>query len=166
MATFKSLELALLDFDARYRAAAIDEARKVVQEQANKLNEAVKPWAHKIVFSVKVVARTGFTRFQLIARGDKQALLIFKWVDLGTKPHIIRPKSPNKALVFFTPYSARTAPIANPAAGTGKSGNTKNVRRFVNHPGTEARQFVAFTKLESEEDFKRRMSELITRLGR
>lgn len=166
MATYRGLELALKTFEAQYRAGAIEAARQSMQAQVNTLNEVTREWAHRVQFAVKVESRTGFTRFRLAAIGTKEALKIFHWVDAGTKPHIIRPKSPNKALVFFTPYSARTAPIANANAGTGRAGNTKNVRRFVRHPGNDPRLFIAFTSLEAEEDFKARMQALIRKLGR
>lgn len=163
MTAYKGLDVALKEIGANFRTKALDAAKAATDEVVKDLNQAVAPWKTRIVFRVKVVARTGLSRYQIAIEGNEKALAIFKWVDEGTKAHRI-PKLTNttaKTLVFFTPYSARTAPVANPKAGTGKAGNQKNIRRFVWHPGTEARAFIAYAKLQLEEDFKRRMSDII-----
>lgn len=166
METTRLLELRLKEFSAKLRSEVIEAGRLTVQAQLATLNDITKQWKHRVEFRVRVDARTGVTRFQLIAVGSKESLQIFNWVDLGTKPHVIRPRSPNKALVFYTPYSARTAPIANAKAGTGRYGGTKNIRRVVNHPGTEAREFIAFSVLETQEDFQARVQALIRKYRR
>lgn len=65
---------------------------------------------------------------------------IYGYVNDGTRPHIIAPKA-GGALVFTTPYGAKTA-VRVIGSGRGSRGATKIVtRKPVQHPGTDAREF-------------------------
>lgn len=66
---------------------------------------------------------------------------IWQYVDLGTDPHIIRPKVPGGKLHFRAGYSARTAPVAQFAVGSGRATGQHVSKDFVLHPGNEPREF-------------------------
>ena len=91
-------------------------------------------WEHQVAFQkLTQVGPDGITI--LVDTDDK----IWKYVDLGTKPHMIRPKG-NWSLRFKSGYKAKTTPGIIPAHKGGSSG--KDVyRKWVKHPGTKARNF-------------------------
>lgn len=64
---------------------------------------------------------------------------IYRLVNDGTRPHIIRPKG-GGVLVFRTPFRAKTLPNRI-ASGPGGVGATEAIAREVNHPGTAPRAF-------------------------
>jgi hypothetical protein len=87
-------------------------------------------WRHKPKF-YKVRTKRGIS---VATKSD-----IYKWVDRGTKPHIIRARNA-KFLAFRYPYKAATKPrvIASYRATVGKNW----ARKFeVHHPGTKPRNF-------------------------
>ncbi len=137
----KKFKAALEGATEQGRRTAIQVARAAVQAQTDALNSAVSDWRTRVEFQQRETVLGNRARFEVLAKGTDETLNVFRFVDEGTKPHIIRPVRAS-ALVFFTPYSARTAPRAQAQAGTGRAGNTKNVRKFVNHPGNDAREFV------------------------
>lgn len=168
MAKYQALDVALKTVGASLRAKALDAAKRATDAQVAVLNDAVKNWKRRPIFSTKVVARTGNTTYQIIAKGDADTLMIFNFVDLGTKAHRI-PKLGNttaKTLVFNTPYSAKTAPVARGNVGTGATGGKRNIRKFVQHPGTEARAFIAFAQLAIEDEFNQVMQENVKRVSK
>lgn len=163
---FNSLELAMKDIDARIRSGVQAAAQKAVDRQVKVLNTAVQTWGTKVSFQSDVKARTGLTTYRIKIVGSPKAVTIFGWVDKGTKPHRI-PKAGNtgaKMLRFNTPYSARTAPIARANVGSGRAGGTVNFRKAVQHPGTKAREFLGFARLEIEEDVQVHIKQEISRL--
>lgn len=166
VAKFTALDLALKDVDRRVRTGVQDAARKATQRQTDTLNEATRTWRTKVSFKFKVTARTGNIRYAVIAVGTKEAIQIFDWTDRGTKPHRI-PKIGNttaKVLRFATGYSARTSPIANANVGPGRASGPVVMRKAVQHPGTEAREFIAFAQLEIVEDVQTYIAQAISRL--
>lgn len=64
---------------------------------------------------------------------------IYKYVNDGTKPHIITAKNA-KQLVFGVPYGAKTA-VQVIGSSPGSKGRTIVRKKSVSHPGTEAREF-------------------------
>jgi hypothetical protein len=64
---------------------------------------------------------------------------IYKYVNDGTKPHIITAKNA-KQLVFGVPYGAKTT-VQVIGSGQGSKGRTIVRKKSVQHPGNEAREF-------------------------
>lgn len=157
------LEAQLNGFFPDFREDLIEVAQKAMQKQVDTLNEAVKEWKNQPIFRRKTVHRTGRTEVQLLIEGPEKAVEIFGYVDKGTEPHIIVPVRA-AALAFRTGYSARTAPIANAFAGTGKAFGPTVVRKWVLHPGSEAREFIGYAMLEAEEDFQQGVAALVRRI--
>lgn len=159
----------LKDLDKEMRAAVREASAEAVDAEIDTLNEGVKRWDNKIVFrrQERIVGLLSSEVLQSTwAEGDPKALEIFGYVDLGTEPHLIFPKKAGGMLAFNTPYSAMTAPIANFNAGTGKSGSNRVYSKGVLHPGTEARDFIAFAMLSADESFQTILQEKIDRLNK
>lgn len=73
---------------------------------------------------------------------------IYRFVDQGTRPHIIRPK--NKKILAFQPgFTPKTSPGSLTSGGGGRSG-VRVVARVVRHPGSKPREFTA--KIQEEMD--------------
>lgn len=102
------------------------------------LAKVTQTWAHQpVFFEVKQHAAAGylFASEIRITTNDH----IFRWVDEGTRPHVIMPKRRGGVLVFGAPSVAKTMPgfIASRA---GSRGPLRFARR-VRHPGTRPRRF-------------------------
>lgn len=79
----------------------------------------------------------------------RKASQVFSWVDLGTKPHVIRPKksNPTQRLAFQTGYKPKTLPVAQAHVGPGRAEGNLTRPMVVHHPGTAPRQFsITFQK--------------------
>lgn len=163
---FQSVTAYLKQLDPRIRQGAIDAGRKTAREQVETLNEAVKSWENKVVFRVQEKQERGVTKFQIVAEGSEEALRIFGYVDKGTEPHVIRPKTAEGVLAFATGYSPKTAPIARADVGAGVATGVTAFARSVDHPGTEAREFTAYAMLEAEDRYEQRIEELLERVRR
>jgi hypothetical protein len=70
----------------------------------------------------------------LIASADER----FRWVALGTKPHIITARS-GGSLAFQPNYTAKTVPNTIPSRAGGSSGGFVYAQS-VAHPGVDARE--------------------------
>jgi hypothetical protein len=92
----------------------------------------------------------------LVGTDDKR----YQWTDLGTKPHLIVPKKA-KALFFMSPSTAKTKPNWI-GSGPGATGNTKNFRQVVNHPGTKPRNFTKILQKKHQAPFKAAMQKVLT----
>lgn len=67
---------------------------------------------------------------------------IYKFVDEGTRPHIIRPRNPRGVLVFRGGYKAKTVPRYITSTAGGATGALR-FAKVVRHPGTKPRHFTA-----------------------
>jgi hypothetical protein len=77
---------------------------------------------------------------------------VYGYVNSGTKPHVIRPKTPGGRLAFQGTYTAKTSPGVIDAKGGGKSG-AMVYSQGVQHPGTDAREFDKAIAKEWEKKF-------------
>lgn len=70
---------------------------------------------------------------------------IFGYVDQGTRPHKISPKKPGGVLAFMWggpgSYKAKSRPGKLRSYAGGIKGGALTFRRWVQHPGTKARDF-------------------------
>lgn len=115
-----------------------DEMRATGQEMKTDLDKVVRPWKHRITFRAQLDNRAAVRTVKIVPQGANKA--IWYYVDLGTKPHIIRAKN-KPFLKFQSGYSARTAPVAKFNQGTGQKFGAWKQKREVHHPGTKARKF-------------------------
>ena len=91
-------------------------------------------WKHKVNF--EVVTDIAGNEVSVLAGTDDE---IYRYVDEGTRPHIIVPVRA-KRLRFQPGYVAKTTPGVIGSQAGGSYGD-EVLRRHVMHPGTEARRF-------------------------
>jgi hypothetical protein len=80
----------------------------------------------------------------------------WKWLDQGTKPHVIRPKRPGYPLRFKTGYQAGSKPgtlFTSSGSYTGPEVRAKSVR----HPGNAARKWTELIVKNNQPSFERWM---------
>lgn len=104
--------------------------------------DAVREWKNKPEFGETVYNGFDAIEFLIKPTGNRKAVKIFQYVDLGTKRHLIFPKLPGGRLRFRTGYSARTQPVAKYNVGTGQSFGSWVTKASVNHPGSKPRLFL------------------------
>lgn len=112
--------------------------RGVIQSTLNATAKNIKvdfdvttqTWNHRPVF--KIASPSEYTR-EISTNDDVYAML-----EVGTRPHIIRPKKPRGILRFTTPFRSKTIPNEI-RSRKGSKGNTPVVARVVHHPGTAPR---------------------------
>lgn len=90
--------------------------------------------------------------------------LLYKWVDEGTKPHIIRPRR-SKFLRFRVGGRAKTTPNVI-GSGPGSRGDAWRTADFVLHPGTRARNFTKRIKERRQKTVEQEISQSIAKLAR
>lgn len=112
--------------------------RGVITSTLNGTAKAVKvdfdvttqTWNHRPTF--KIESPSEYTR-EISTNDDVYAML-----EVGTRPHVIRPKRPRGILRFTTPFRSKTIPNEI-RSRKGSKGNTPVVARLVHHPGTKPR---------------------------
>ena len=122
--------------------------------------ETTATWKHKVKFETLVsLMGIGGTKGPtiLVSTSDK----IYGYVNEGTKAHDIwagyyTGKSKHKALVFPSGFTAKTKPGRLRSGAGGSSGKLVHTP-YVEHPGTEARNFDALIKKKRKKWFKRQM---------
>lgn len=114
------------------------ELRDTGMELKTSHDKVVREWTHRPSFKATYSTHAAIQSVKISPQGRHKDL--WTWVDKGTKPHVIRAKNA-PFLKFQTGYSARTAPIAKSAQGTGQRFGSWVQKTEVQHPGTEARDF-------------------------
>jgi hypothetical protein len=107
----------------------LDVAAKGIKKD---LELPTKTWSHSAPADIQ---GTGFVR-QITVSDEVYAML-----NEGTDPHPIRAKR-SKVLAFNTPFRSKTVPRSL-TSGPGSIGSTTVLRREVQHPGTEPREWDA-----------------------
>ena len=87
-------------------------------------------WQHRSDFRIS----TPSTYEREISTDDD----IYAMLEVGTKPHVIRPKKPRGILRFTVPFRSKTIPNEI-RSRKGSKGNTPVIARVVHHPGTKPR---------------------------
>lgn len=129
------------------------ELDKIAKEAKDDFERTQSTWKHKARFVI---------RSSRGVREVKTAETPYVFVDFGTKPHIIRPKTAN-ALAFNANSKAKTRPGVL-TSGPGNPGGPKVIRKTaIKHPGTKAREFSQMIGEKWDRVFKRRMDEAIKR---
>jgi hypothetical protein len=146
---------------------AVTEAFEAALEKIGKkmkadFEEAVEDWDHKPDFKIE----TEGSREVSITTDDE----IFGYVDLGTRPHVIRPTTPGGVLAFPAgPYKRKTK---NPGRafvsilGAGSSGRRSSggsgmiYTQEVHHPGTQPQRISEGIMEKWRVPFMREMNEV------
>lgn len=113
-------------------------------------------WEHQPKF--ETVIALGKTKAEFLVGTDDE---IYRYVDEGTKPHMIFPKKA-KMLRFQGGYSAKTQPGVI-GSTTGGANGPIIYSKGVMHPGTKARRFSEIINKKHEGLFKDRMHEAMRR---
>ena len=125
--------------------------------------DAVRRWKNRPDFGEELFV--GFDRMEMTIKpkGNRTVLSIFKYVDKGTKPHIIMPRIAGHMLHFRTGYSAMTAPKGKYNVGSGQSFGDWVSKAAVNHPGNKPRDFMETFMNDLIPTFQQRVQQEITR---
>lgn len=123
-----------------------------VREIKADFEATTKTWKHKPEFTAEMDLE-GPGPTVMVGTDDP----IYRYVDEGTKPHIIRPVHA-KRLVFQGGYAAKTTPHVIGSQEGGAYGDTV-FATVVHHPGTEARDFTQDIQKKWQPRFKKRMEE-------
>lgn len=136
-------------FEQEIKAELKNQGQKV-----QKLYEqATSTWSHKPAFVVDVV-EGGVT----VSTTDE----IFGYVNLGTKPHIIRPKNA-KILAFNAGGFVPKSRPRSLSAGGGSKGGTPVFAHEVHHPGNKPRNFDATVARTIKNTFAADMQKAVDR---
>ena len=135
MEVTQALELKARRLSVVVKDTAMDLSRRVLADYGR----TAETWKHKPKFTAEVDVK-GDTVTMLAGTDD----LIYKFVDKGTKPHFIFPRTAGGTLAFQWggpgSYRAKTRPSFLGSSGGGPSGPTVHFR-YVKHPGTAPRRF-------------------------
>lgn len=110
-------------------------AQTLRRELMRRFERTVQTWRRRPRF--EVVQDVGPDRLSLLAGTDDE---VYRYVDEGTRPHIIEPKGAGYPLRFQSMYQAKTIPGVIGSQAGGPSGPYVSAMR-VRHPGTRARRF-------------------------
>lgn len=108
---------------------------QTIQLVDSDFQKTIATWNTDVVFLVKTAARKGDSLEGSVTTSSK----IYKYVAMGTKPHVIKPKNA-KVLKFKSIYKPKTR-INTIGSSTGGASGDDVFSQGVQHPGTEARNF-------------------------
>lgn len=122
-------------------------SKKLVKE----FEKTTKTWSgDKPTFEPIITLEQGSgAGLDLALTGNAKGIKKWFWLEEGTPPHVIEPKTPGGVLAFQTGYQSKTVPGVIGSGPGGASGPTA-FSRGVMHPGTEARGWSVLIK----KDFK------------
>jgi hypothetical protein len=142
------------------RLELLNAMRKAGKDIEKDFKATVKTWKHKPKFET-AVSLAGNGPSVLVGTDDE----IYRYVDEGTKPHIIKPKRAT-ALRFQGGYQAKTSPGVIGSGAGGASGGIFFSRRGVRHPGTKARKFSEAIEKKWRRPFKSRMEDAMSKAAK
>lgn len=151
----------LLRHHARMREEVNQEMRDIGEELKAWHDLVVRDWTNRPGFEIFYVI--GPYRIVVGVRPTGRNAMIWQYVNEGTDPHLIFPRAPGGKLKFRTAYTARTAAVAKVNPAGGRSSGPWVTKDFVNHPGSEARQFTETFEDNLRKDFRRRAENAIRR---
>lgn len=144
--------------DDRLRLELLNAMGKVGTAMKKDYERTVRTWNEKPEFETVESLKGGPTL--LVGTDD----VVYKYVDEGTKAHIIRAKNAPR-LAFPSVYRAKTDPGKLDAHAGGPSGDTVFAVQ-VQHPGTEPRDFTKIIQEKWEPKFREAMQQAMVRAAR
>jgi hypothetical protein len=113
------------------------EMRPALEKFKKELERPTATWEHKVAFTIRFET-VGTNLVGMVYTSDK----IYRYLNDGTRPHLIRAKRPGGRLAFYSGgFRPKTAP-GSLWASAGSPATTNFRTPFaVNHPGTEARNW-------------------------
>jgi hypothetical protein len=139
--------------DEAFKAAIQAAAKEVADEMVLDFRETTRPWKHKVKFEEVIAVDPNV---EILVGTDDE---VFGFVNNGTKPHAIFPRKA-KALAFQWggkgSYRPKTKPKVIGSTPGGPSG-PKVALPYVQHPGTDAREFDVTIEKKWKPRFKRLM---------
>jgi hypothetical protein len=132
------------------RAALLDGLKDVAKDVDADFAKTYATWKRKPEFTTEVEMRDRGGKFTVSTDNE-----IYRYMDEGTKPHIIRPKKAQK-LFFRTGYRAKTTPRVI-GSGSGGANGPDVFANVVHHPGTKAREFAETLKEKYQRTFGKSM---------
>ncbi len=133
-----------------FRLELLNALRAEGREVKKQYKKTTQTWKRKPEFEI-LIGLTGKDASVLVGTDDK----IFRYVDEGTRPHIIRPVRA-KRLRFKSGYRAKTRPGKIGSQSGGAFGDTVYAQ-MVRHPGSKARGFSPTIQKRRRKPFTRRM---------
>lgn len=153
----------IVTFDKAFRRELQIIARQTGRDLLNRHREVVKGWKLRPDFSLEVTVQP--TRIQILVTPRGRNKKIFRFVNEGTKKHLIQAK--NKAyLKFQTGHSPKTKPIAKYNVGNGGRTGGWVSKKQVNHPGTKARLFTQTFVEEALPELRKQTEKAFRRAAR
>lgn len=123
--------------NAAFRSDLANRVKPVAERQVRRYKDVVANWERKPLFVYEIVITKDGLTITIEAVGEHAMLWV--WVDKGTKPHTINPKTEGGRLTFQTGSIPKTVP-GGYGGIAGNSGKWVSVKQ-VKHPGTAARNF-------------------------
>lgn len=151
---FKAIKPKALKAQAM-RLELLNELRKVGGEVKKDFEATTSTWENKPKFE-QIISLSGGAGV-LVGTDDE----IYRYVDEGTKPHDIFPKS-GKVLSFKTGHKAKTQPGVI-GSGSGGSSGSQIFRPYVRHPGTKPRGFAKAIEKKWHRKYPDRMEKAMHR---
>lgn len=111
------------------------------------LRHTTGTWKHKVDFVITPIA-DGFQ----VDTSDE----IWKYVDEGTRPHIITPK--RGKVLMFGPGSRPKTSVRVIGSSSGTPGGPTVVAHKIHHPGTTAREFTETVQEKWDAELPKRIS--------
>lgn len=159
-----SLRQALLDFNVRAKNEVAKEMIQIGKDLRKEHQDVVSDWEHKPDFGASTQFVQNSISVEIKVKGQHKK--IWRYVDEGTRPHLILPRTEGGRLKFRTGYSPRTLPVAQAHMGTGTASGPFVSVAQVNHPGTEAREFGKTIAEDYKPEFRRRIENAFRRAAR
>ncbi len=138
------------------RLELLNGLRSVARKVDKDFQATTSTWENKPEFETIISLRGGRAEFLVGTNSE-----IFKFVDEGTKPHMIYPKKA-KFLRFQGGYNAKTQPGVLGSGQSSYSGDTI-FSRGVKHPGNKPRKFTEMITKKWKSRFKDEMHDAMRR---
>lgn len=142
-----------------YLKAVTDAAQKTARLTGRDLESTTRTWKHKPQFEVTVTETNG--DYSVAAGTDDQR---YKWVNDGTRPHIIRPRR-SRFLRFRVGGSPKTTPNVI-GSKAGAQGTDWRTAQEIHHPGTTARNFTKRIQERRQKTLEQETSQNLAKVAR
>lgn len=143
-----------------YLDALQSAAQKTAGLVIRDLESTVKTWNTKVAFDVTITRIKG--DYVVTAGTDSD---VYKWVDGGTKRHIIRPKR-SKYLRFKSGYAPKTRIGIIGSQPGGSFGTDVFTNQAVQHPGFKGRGFTKAIAKRRQVTITQEISDAIAKVVR